>query len=433
LCHGCHDAAQRRTRYSASIPATITIAADRERVAERVAEAVADRVRIGLWLVFASVALFVIANFALDPADPTRLYAMQGVLGAGTLALLAVLRRPSARPFARWIGVAAAVGTYVCSGYMGIALGDDTAFVLLAAALAVGAATFVPWGIAGQVPVAVAGIWTVTFYTSSIHGDLAALGSPSTIAIAVVLSVSIYLARVLRQHEWIIAEHEVRLERSREEMRALSMRLVSLQEAERAHISRELHDELGQLLVAIKLEIARATTVAGKSAPELGEGLSRALTVVDKTIQSVRTITKRLRPTVIDDLGLAPALESLVRDLRERTQIDWELEVDQAELDLPRDRAMAVFRIIQEAMTNVAQHACATRCSVRFARDGCTLVLTVEDDGRGITDAEASDPKSLGLIGMRERARNWGGDVEITGEGGRGTTIRVHMPAGSPA
>lgn len=218
------------------------------------------------------------------------------------------------------------------------------------------------------------------------------------------------------------------LRRSRSRLRGLSTRLLSAQEEERRRISREVHDELGQALTAMKMELAaiRRDQAAGREDPtariEMVDGL------IEEAIHTVRRIARDLRPGALDDLGLEAAIEGLLEEFRRRSGVEFSLKIEPEDLGLDPVLSTTVFRVVQEALTNVARHAGATQVSVslRVARD--RLTLQVDDDGRGITRAEVSGASSLGLVGIRERARLCGGTVRFTGAPGHGTRLRLCLP-----
>jgi len=152
--------------------------------------------------------------------------------------------------------------------------------------------------------------------------------------------------------------------------------------------------------------------------------------LIDDTIQSVRKIASRLRPEVLDQLGLTAAIGWHAADFRKRTGIRCKLVLPSDTPMLDRERSTAAFRIFQELLTNVARHANATRIDVALRVDSGALVLTVEDNGKGIAESAIHDPKSLGLLGMRERVLPFGGAIEVAGVQGKGTKVRVSIPLG---
>jgi len=221
---------------------------------------------------------------------------------------------------------------------------------------------------------------------------------------------------------------EEQLRSSREQLRALSAHLQSIREEERTLIAREIHDELGQDLTGLKMDLSWLIKRLPKNQELDVKKVESMLKLVDTTIQSVRRISTKLRPGVLDDLGLTAAIEWQTQDFQTRTGIECEFSSNLGEIDLDRDRSTTVFRILQETLTNVARHASATRVNIRLNEEAAGLVLIVEDNGRGITEREISDPKSLGLLGMRERALIFGGEVTISGAPGKGTMVRLRIP-----
>jgi PAS domain S-box-containing protein len=228
-----------------------------------------------------------------------------------------------------------------------------------------------------------------------------------------------------------ITEHkraEEELQRSREELRNLADHLQSVREQERTTIAREIHDDLGQTLTALKMDISWL----GKKLPKDQETLlekTKAMTkLTDMTIKTVKKISTELRPGLLDDLGLVAAIEWQTEEFENRTGIRCELTVDPEEIILDQDRSTAIFRIFQETLTNIARHAKATRVTISLKEKDDKVELRVRDNGKGITKEQISDSKSFGLMGIRERVHTWGGKVKITGKPGEGTTVVVSMP-----
>jgi PAS domain S-box-containing protein len=209
---------------------------------------------------------------------------------------------------------------------------------------------------------------------------------------------------------------EAELTQRAADLEALSARLVAAQEDERTRVSREIHDELGQLLTAAMIEQS-----AGR--------ISLAKELLERTVESVRRIATDLRPAALDELGLVAAVENEVMRFQERTGIECELSIRPASLVLDAERSTVVFRVIQEALTNVARHAGAARVEVRLRQSRKATLLEIRDDGAGIDPAAVHSGRSLGLIGIRERVRRVGGTVDIEGVPGRGTIFTVRIPA----
>ncbi|MHC4065733.1 MAG: PAS domain-containing sensor histidine kinase [Planctomycetota bacterium] len=214
-----------------------------------------------------------------------------------------------------------------------------------------------------------------------------------------------------------------------EELRLLMQRLQAVREEEGARIARELHDELGQALTALNMDLH---WLRGRSWHQSQGTLARISSMCEllgTTIHSVRRICADLRPTVLEDFGLSGAVEWQAREFQSRTGIRCDVSLPEERLSVPREQAIAVFRIFQESLTNIARHARATLAEVSLQVNSQTLVLTVCDDGVGIAEEELSSSGSLGLVGMRERALGWGGELEISGSPAKGTTVILRMPA----
>jgi signal transduction histidine kinase len=222
---------------------------------------------------------------------------------------------------------------------------------------------------------------------------------------------------------------EEQLREGEQKLKALSDRLLVAQEEERSRIARELHDDLGQSLTALKMDTIGLlqSMPAGQRSPIA----DRIIRTIDSTVTAVQRISSELRPSVLDDLGLVAAIESAALLFEERTGIECELSlaVDKVE-DTPIEpgAATAIYRIVQEALTNVARHSNASRVELRLRERADEILLEVRDDGRGITAAEIDDPASLGLIGIRERAHLAGGTVQFEGVEGRGTIVSLRIP-----
>jgi len=228
-------------------------------------------------------------------------------------------------------------------------------------------------------------------------------------------------------------EAEGRLLESERNLKALSDRLLLVQEEERTRIARELHDDLGQSLTALKMDVGGllAMTSASSASEPLRNRITRTL---NETVTSVQRISSELRPSVLDDLGLLPAIEAEASRFEQRTGIECELSLaDETQLHLDAAAVTAIYRIVQEALTNVSRHANASRVELRLRQRRDELLLEIRDDGRGITAEEVRDPFSLGLIGIRERAAFAGGTVHIEGVGGRGTIVSVRIPTETSA
>lgn len=223
------------------------------------------------------------------------------------------------------------------------------------------------------------------------------------------------------------AEAEAALVVSRNELEALSRRLVDVQEEERTRIAREIHDELGQLLTALKMDVGGLIdAVHGRA--DLQPMIARIRLALEETVSSTRRIAAELRPPALDDFGFLAAIESDVLRFEERTGIECELSVPLVPPSLQPIVETTAYRIVQEALTNVARHANAARVEIRLRIHGDEILVDVRDDGTGISSDTARRPRGLGIIGMRERARQIGGSLEVEGIEGKGTIVSLRLP-----
>ena len=222
------------------------------------------------------------------------------------------------------------------------------------------------------------------------------------------------------------AEEEVR--QSQKDLRELSAAAHTIREQERRRVAREIHDELGQSLTALKMDVAWMLENLSAGSPPLSEKLQAMRSQLDATVAATRRISADLRPLMLDDLGLIPAAEWLAQNFSERTGIPCRLQIKPADIELAEPYASALYRILQESLTNVARHAKATRVEVVLEKADGALNLTVRDDGRGFSPAETRVHKTYGLLGLRERTVLLGGETRIASEPGRGTTISVRLP-----
>ncbi len=221
---------------------------------------------------------------------------------------------------------------------------------------------------------------------------------------------------------------EMALKESKDRLRALSAHLQSVREEERSNISREIHDDLGQLLTGLKMDLSWILRHPNPNQSELKEKAQAMGQLIDQTVQTVRRISTELRPRILDDFGLVAALEWQAEEFAKKTGITCLFRTTGGALDLKPDLSIAVFRIFQEALTNVARHSRATKVEASIKKDAKGLVLMVRDNGQGIPEEEVVRSKSLGLVGMRERALILGGTVEIKGKKGKGTTVILRLP-----
>lgn len=221
--------------------------------------------------------------------------------------------------------------------------------------------------------------------------------------------------------------------RAEQALRALSARLHSAREEEGTRIAREIHDELGGALTGLKWDLEKIDNTLnglgdGSQLAEVRNRIGSMTTIIETTINTVRRIAAELRPGVLDDLGLVAAIEWQIEQFQSRSGLKCHLTNNAKEIELDREKATAVFRILQEILTNVLRHAGATNVYVKLGRTKHYFEVDVKDDGRGITESQRLNSRSLGLLGMKERALLVGGDVRVTGKEGAGTTVVVRVP-----
>ena len=240
--------------------------------------------------------------------------------------------------------------------------------------------------------------------------------------------------RALReaQDRLVRKQAEQELEYSFEKLRALATHLQSVREEERTRIAREIHDELGQALTGLKFDLiwlGRHLSLTDPANIQLCQDKVRSMFgLIDTTIQLGRKIATELRPGILDDLGLVEALDWQAQEFQERTGIRCEFISLPEELELDNDRSTTLFRIFQETLTNVARHAKATQVRITLRVNAQEVQLEIQDNGRGITDQEINNSRSLGLLGMRERALVFGGEISLQGQAEKGTTVTVRLP-----
>ena len=221
------------------------------------------------------------------------------------------------------------------------------------------------------------------------------------------------------------------LGKSRERLRNLAARLQSVREEERTTIAREMHDELGQALTGVRMDLAWLTEKLPRNRKALLERARSMTALVDSTLETVRQIAWRLRPAILDDLGLQAAVEWQVEEFESRTGLDCALAIDAGAAPLDPVNDTVAFRILQEALTNVARHAEASRVNISLRVSNGQLVLEVRDDGKGITDRDLASTAALGLIGMRERAAPLGGRVTVRRVEEGGTEVKLTLAIGA--
>jgi signal transduction histidine kinase len=251
------------------------------------------------------------------------------------------------------------------------------------------------------------------------------------VRLLLILSLTVLLGLLLARFTIRYSKRlEAESERRFAEVKQLSARLIEVQEEERKRLARELHDEIGQTLTALRIEISNAARAA--TVPTVRARLEQARALAERTVQTVRDISLLLRPSLLDDLGLEPALQWQVQDFSRRTGIHCSF--DQSGLDgaLPDEYKTCIYRVIQEALNNIQKHANATDVRVVIYHTGTTLRVIVEDNGRGFQVDPHGKPvgrSGLGIVGMKERIELLNGSMQVDSEEGRGTTLLISLPA----
>lgn len=215
--------------------------------------------------------------------------------------------------------------------------------------------------------------------------------------------------------------------RAQEELSAFAAESHALREGEKTRVARELHDELAQSLTALKMDTIWLRDHAAAQPEVVAGKLAGMVTMLDAAVAATRRIAADLRPLLLDDLGLIPAIEWLVHNFSQRTGVPCSLTADE-DIELAEPYATAVFRIVQESLANVAKHAGASTVGVSVVREPQAVLLEVRDDGSGFEPQAPRKLKSLGLMGLRERAHLLKGEVSITSAPGQGTCVRVRIP-----
>jgi len=231
----------------------------------------------------------------------------------------------------------------------------------------------------------------------------------------------LYILRLESQMRGRYAE----LARSRGDLEQLSARLVDAQETERRKISRELHDEVGQTLGALLVDVGRLSAALPDAQPEVKDQVTHMKSVAERAVQSVRNLALLLRPGMLDDLGLVAALEWQGREVSRTSQVEVDVQSENVEEDLPDDYKVTIYRLVQEALNNAVRHSGARNARVRLDQEAKRIVVAVTDDGRGF---DPHRQRGMGILGMEERVRRLGGTLAIDSQSGRGTTVRAELP-----
>jgi len=255
-----------------------------------------------------------------------------------------------------------------------------------------------------------------------------AFGIGSVALLAIVIS---YIAAVASGRRRLIRSQKQQID----QMRSFSSRLQSIREEERTHLAREVHDELGQTLTGAKMYLVtlRDSVRSSKrgNTPALFKTIDSVIKLMDDSINLVKNLASELRPDLLHELGLEEAIRWEAKQFKQRTGIPCIVSSEDQMMALGKERSLAVFRVFQEALTNVARHAKAKTVDVRLRKDDGRIVLEVKDDGRGIREQELADVRSLGLLGMKERAVFLGGTLDVSAiheNGTRGTRVTLSMP-----
>lgn len=237
-----------------------------------------------------------------------------------------------------------------------------------------------------------------------------------------------FLSVVRDMTERLKAEEE--LKASYKAIRKLTAYLQNIREEERTNIAREIHDELGQQLTVLKMDVAWLNKKFQGTDEKVNQRLKDLLIMLDETVKSVRRISSQLRPSLLDDLGLIAAIEWQLNEFEKRAGIKTKFVAPQEEVVLPVSSKTALFRIFQESLTNVARHSQAKKLSVELRRENQSIIMSIIDNGKGFDKKRIAEKKTLGILGMKERCEMIGGTYEISSAAGEGTAVVVSVPFG---
>lgn len=223
-------------------------------------------------------------------------------------------------------------------------------------------------------------------------------------------------------------QSEERLKKTSKLLRELAKHLQTIREEERTTIAREIHDELGQVLTVLKIQISLLSNKINSDKNGIKDKLNSLTQLIDQSIESVQKISSKLRPTILDELGLNAAIEWQAEEFEKLTGIKCSVVVPSEELNLAAEKSTALFRILQEALTNIARHSGADKVNITLLADQFSIFLEIIDNGKGITSEQVKDFKSLGIHGMEERAMVFGGQISFDSIAGKGTKVKVEIP-----
>lgn len=232
---------------------------------------------------------------------------------------------------------------------------------------------------------------------------------------------------LMKQSEELTISNE-ELEKSRRKFQNLTAHLQDLREAERKYIAAELHDELGGLFTAIKMELSILPPNSSVNPAKMPAAIESLVKLTDTGIETVRRVSTELRPHVLDHFGLISAIQWYMSEFQKRARIRCRCLLSEEDIHMDKSHATAAFRIMQEAMTNVARHSKATRVTVEVRKEESALILKIEDNGIGINEEKINDPFSFGLLGMQERTLYLGGNLKISGAPNKGTRVLATIP-----
>ncbi len=227
-----------------------------------------------------------------------------------------------------------------------------------------------------------------------------------------------------------VSQRTLALQNSEEELRSLSIHLQNVREEERKTIAREIHDELGQILTVLRMDISWLKKRLKNDQSELQEKSNSIIKMIDNAIDAIRKISSDLRPGILDDLGICAAIKWYAREIEKRGDINCSVTCIPDDILLEKHQTITIYRIYQEAMTNIIRHSRASDVSINLNLAGKTLKLEISDNGTGITDKEKNNPKSFGIIGIKERVKSCNGTFSILGKMNEGTRIEVELPVG---